>query len=90
MLHCKIYRAPKSYKPPEGQKSTRGGCEGKKGRGAFPYLLVIFISLFIVFANSSHNSLMLCLVSRNEVNPKLNLQKEMWFWFWLIQRKHHS
>lgn len=98
MLHCKIYRDHKSYKPLEGQKrpalmhAQYRGTAGVAGEGiwSISFLLVILISLFIVFVNCSHNPLNPCLVSQNEVNPKLNLQRETCFWFWFIQRKHHS
>lgn len=69
MLHRKIYRDHKSYKPLEGQKSPAlmNAEYGAGGREivAFPYLLVILISLFIVFVNSRHNSLNLCFVLQN-------------------------
>lgn len=95
MLHHNIYRGHKSYKPLEGQKRPalmhveyRETRRGERNLRLFLFLLVILISLFIVFVNSSHNSLNLCLVSQNEVNPKSNLQNETSFWF--IQRKHYS
>lgn len=80
MLHHKIYRDHKSYKPLEGQKrpaliNTEYGA-GEREFVAFPYLLVVIVSLFIVFVNSVHNSLNLCFVLQNEVNTKLNLWKE--------------
>lgn len=58
MLHHKIYKDHKSYKPLEGQKrpalmNIEYGA-GVRESVAFPYLLVFFISLFIVFMDSRH------------------------------------
>lgn len=69
MLHHKIYRVHKSYKPLEGQKrpalmNAEYGAGGKEFV-AFPYLLVVLISLFIVFVDFRHNSLDLCFVLQN-------------------------
>lgn len=69
MLHHKIYRDYKSYKPLEGQTipalmNVEYGAGGREFV-AFPYLLVVLISLFIVFVDSRHNSLNLCFVLQN-------------------------
>lgn len=69
MLHHKIYRDHKSYKPLEGQTipalmNTEYGAGGRESV-AFPYLLVVLISLFIVFVDSRHNYLNLCFVLQN-------------------------
>lgn len=69
MLHHKIYRDHKSYKPLEGQKrptlmNAEYGAEGREFV-AFPFLLIVLISLFIVFVDSRHNSLNLCFVLQN-------------------------